>query len=92
MKRALSVAHELASDHAAPHSAPLRSSPGNRYAERVWSMQAFGAVGRVIHRSTVHHRPNPALERSAKQRSRYLVPVALHTPAPAQLCRWAAVA
>jgi hypothetical protein len=32
MKRTLSVAHELASDHAAPHHAPLRSSPDNRYA------------------------------------------------------------
>ena len=53
-------------------------------------MQAFVVMGRMIHRSTLHHRPNPSLERSAKQRSRYLVPVALRAPAPAQLCRWAA--
>lgn len=40
----------------------------------------------MIHRSTLHHRPNPSLERSAK-RQRRLVLVVVRTPAPAQLCR-----
>ena len=86
MKLALFSACDVASDRAAPRSASLRSPPGNWYAESVLSMQAFCVVGRMIHRSTLHHRPNPSLERSAK-RQRRLVPVVLRTPAPAQLCR-----
>ena len=88
MKLALSNACDVASDRAAPRRASLRSS-GNRYAERVWSMQAFGVVGRMIHRSTLHRRPNPALERTAERRRRS-VPVARCAPAAAQLCRSAA--
>ena len=76
MKPALSAASDVGSDQAAPRSAPLRWALGIRYAERVWSMQAFGLVGRMEHRSTLHHRPNPVFNRSA-ERQRRSVPVAL---------------
>ena len=65
MNVALSSACEVGSDHAAPRCASLRLAPGIRYAERVWSMQAFGLVGRMSHRSTEHRRPNPPFNRSA---------------------------
>ncbi len=66
MKADLRRASDVASDHAAPRCARLRSVLGIRYAERVWPMQAFGLVGRMEHRSTLHHRPNPAFNRTRR--------------------------
>ena len=81
MKVAVCGACDVGSDQAAPRSASLRSAAGSRYAEPVWSMQACGLVGRMEHRSTLHHRPNPVFNQSAKQRC-CSVPVALRASAP----------
>jgi hypothetical protein len=72
MNVALSRACNVASDHAAPRCVALRLAPGNRYAEHVWSMQASGIVGRMGFRSTGHHRPNPALNRTRRKQRRPL--------------------
>ena len=74
-------AWEVGSDQAAPRCAPLRSAPGRAYAARVCTMQASGPVGRMSYGSTLHCRPNPPFNRSAKRRCRS-VPVALCPPAP----------
>jgi hypothetical protein len=70
MSRALVGTCDVASDSAAPRCAPLRSAPGQRYATCAWSMQAFGVVGRVSHRSPLHHRPNPVFNRT-RRKQRY---------------------
>ena len=88
MKAALCGVCEVASDHAAPRCAPRRWALGIRYAEGVWSMQAFGLVGRMEYRSTLHHRPNPVFNRSA-ERQRRSVPVALLRVGARLTQRWA---
>jgi hypothetical protein len=86
MNVALAGACNVASDRAAPRCAQFRLAPRRRYAEQVWSMQASGTVGRLGFRSTEHHRPNPAFNRTRWKQHRALL---AWLPARRLTLRWA---